>query len=422
MDAIELNRLITDMGLLEDVNKLIWDKLVELGIRQYEYSTIMNMTKTHMLTKPLGMIDQIRNFVIDRLPTKLPDPSQLTGVLPPPPMFAGPSLQGRSGSTSIVSPIPLQTSEAPGSFQITSGGIRSPPPPIARPGDVSRLMPAPMATGLPFSREPAAISQTGIVPIIPTVVSTDDPMKNVVPISVTITRSKMQDGTVGVIAKGDDTYANIRTEEFGIEMIRLSCIYGNSSVFHALAKCLLPEYAHNRNYNTRVGLANNLRAQIGYFWTSDSRYYLASGGGQWAKNAKISVDQINNALVTSATATPVVDIDEYGKRINYSPEGVMNLFNSDRIVDHKFYGDIANALGIKIILVSVIGNLSADTIRFKHEYPDKVEQNFSSGRVVILFQPDSNITEIVGIKTPKGQLQIVFNQTDRLVNTIRAKI
>ena len=171
-----------------------------------------------------------------------------------------------------------------------------------------------------------------------------------------------------------------------------------------------------------MGLANNLRAQIGYFWTNNIHRYLASGESQWAKNAKISLDHINNALVTSTTAIPVVDIDEYGKRINYSREGIMNLFNSDRIVDHKFYGDIANCLGIKIILVSVIGNLSADTIRFKHEYPDKVEQNLSSGRVVILFQPDSNITEIVGIKTSTGQLQIVFNQTDQLVNAIRAKI
>ena len=432
MNEYQLNNIITKMGILKDVNRLIWNKLVQFGINQYPESMIMDMTKTQELTVPLGMKQEIRQFVISKLLVrqKLPDPSQLTtspavegrSVLPPPPTFEGPVLKGRSAPP--IEPIPIEPSPVQSAMSIISplplesgsGDILSPPPPIATPGEATRLRPAPMAVGLSIGGAPPVIGQTGLVPIMPTVQSTDTPMKQVVPISVTITRSKS-----GIIAKGDDTYANIRTDIFKTNMIRLACIYGKSSVFHALAKCLLPEYAHDPDYDKRLVLANNLRAQIGYLWTSDANYYLSSGGGQWARNAKISRDPVTRNLVTSRTAVPTVDIDEYGKRINYSQKGLMNLFNSDRIVDHRFYEDIANGLGIKIILVTVIGNLSTDDIRFKHEYPSNVQQNLSSGRVVVLFQPDSSITEIVGIKTPSGQLQIVFKDSDALINAIRAK-
>ena len=347
------------------------------------------------------------------------------------PVATAPAVRLPGPSTTVVSPIPI--SRPAGEIPTTTPGIFSPPAPVSLTGGLgikprAQLPPPPVfgkAMTLSKGGAPGVVAQTGLIPIEPSVKPEESggPMMTVVPISVSLSSEMITGGTMVVTAKGDDTYANIRTDRFGANMIRLASITGNSAIFHALAKCLLPDYARNRDYTSRVNLAHQLRAQIGYFWTAGPEYYTSAGEGKWAQNAKISKDPVTGQLTQSTTLIPLVETDEYGKRIDYSFQGLRRTFNSDRIISERFYGDIVNALGIKLIIVDVVGNLIRDDIRFKRQYPRAkyVQTALSSGRTVVLFQPDSGVMEIVGVKTPSGLLQLVFRDDDSLITAIKSK-
>ena len=327
-------------------------------------------------------------------------------------------------------------------------GILSPPAPVAFPAPTTVVIPGTLyieqpilpllppppvrvtgrAITLPQGIQTPIIGQTPILmPVEPTIkpaVKAGGPMKTVVPIPVTFIPGLVVPpggGTAkaGLVVKGDDTYANIRTDRLGAPMIRLACLKDESAVFHALAKCLMPKYAETKDYNTRVNIVHQLRAEIGYFITLNAAHYTAAGYGKWAQRARYT--EVAGQLVLQPGLPPQIEFDEYGNRVDYSFQGLRLMFNSKRSISQEFFDDIANTLGIKMIMVDVVGNLVRDEIRFKVEHPEIVAKNMTSNRTIILFEPEKGVVEIVGIKTPKGLLQIVFADSDALITAIKSK-
>ena len=148
--------------------------------------------------------------------------------------------------------------------------------------------------------------------------------------------------------------------------------------------------------------------------------YSAAGNGKWINLAALQVSP-SGQLVIKPGVVPFVDFDEYRNQVEYTPQGIRSMFNSKRSISQRFFDDIANILGVKIIMVDVVGNLIRDEIRFKREHPERVAEAMSSQRTIILFEPERGVVEIVGIKTASGLLKIVFADDDPLLNIVRSK-
>lgn len=316
---------------------------------------------------------------------KLSD-SKMTGITPfqvklPPPIV------GSIPEMTIISPsqLPSLPKSPEQSFILPRSSPQLPITPRSPSRSPSRLPIVPGSPGQVRSpRSPHNVIKSPL--IFSDSIPVPDPGRDLPPLEVDISPKNVYD--VGR-ASGDDV-SEIVTCKWYTEypVVRIATIGDGSCFIHATLKSYLPSYANNPSLNNRLEMARNIRRDLAYtLQLPDSKhpglnYYQSYQNGIF----KTYHDKLGDS-----------DVD-------YSIEGLQEIFNSTRYLGQEMYGYAGERLGINPIVVMAKTNnivkMSGDDIRYSR-HPKH-----------IMITGNGAHYESIGIYKEGEGIQTVFNLDD----------
>lgn len=144
--------------------------------------------------------------------------------------------------------------------------------------------------------------------------------------------------------RGDDLSERVNLTWFN-DVFRIACIGDGSCFFHALLKGFYDVYQENPNYKARSQLVKELRNELASVIGEEDPdnpgklYYETVADGAWPRMAK------EQKLMTQPL------LDDYGEPLDYTLEGIISLFLSDRDVGDEVYSFISEIFGIGIYIL-----------------------------------------------------------------------
>lgn len=192
---------------------------------------------------------------------------------------------------------------------------------------------------------------------------------------------------------GDDKLQKIKVTWTPEEVYRIACIGDGSCFFHAYLKAFYPPYQDNNSYSSRTGIVRSFRDELGSLITEIDpstdflRYYNTAAGGAWVELWKEQ------------------KTDETGLELDYSIEGMVNLFLSDEDVGDEVYNFVSEIIGIDVYVM--IGKTS-DLYHHINTSTD------DTNRKCVVIVGNEHHYELVSVMRD-GALQTVFYSDDPFI-------
>ena len=201
-------------------------------------------------------------------------------------------------------------------------------------------------------------------------------------------------------AINDDTYAPLKCTWFNGEVFRIATINEYNSILHATLKCFYEKYQNHNDYQFRLNLVYNIRRELSMILDYENPEYPNYSYWQTIGNGilpRMVMEQIVNPELIEATG------------YDYSIQGLIKLFNSNKILGNEIFKLISEIFKFNIYIVKVT-----------KEDIEIVDRIYKFGRQNIIISGNEFHFEVITIDVD-GEFQTIFDDNDEFIEALDSK-
>jgi hypothetical protein len=237
-------------------------------------------------------------------------------------------------------------------------------------------------------------------------------------LTVQIPRNKNMPGV------GDDKVEKLTVTWTDEEVSRIACIGDGSCFFHAFLKGFYAPYQNQNGYNFRTELVRNFRDELAALIVEEDPanpgllFYQTAANGEWQlmaeeQNAAIKLREEEETRLRETLkgkkleeALRKAKKDDFNLPLDYSIEGIVDLFLSNRDVGDEVYSFVSEIVGVGVYILRGTN---------KNLYP-QISVGIEHPSVVIV--GNGVHYEVIAVKRQDG-LQTFFDPDDPFLVSLR---